>query len=183
MNDPRKLESRIKIKKQKIARIKMKRYIKNKIPFIFICAVFVMLINTYAIQLIRVQGDSMSPTMEAGSHELLNKRAYIEERPQRFDVIFFGLLENSEHYYIKRIIGLPGESVRIEHGSIFINDNYLLDPISEVTGEVLVAKVDIQLGEDEYFVLGDNRENSLDSRDKNFGNVRGGRIIGKIIEW
>lgn len=171
------------MRRQRNQKRKLKRYLTNRARLLVVGILFVCFVSTYVSQMIRVIGTSMEPTLKAGSHKIINKRAYKDNGPERFDIIAFELIENSDYYYIKRVIGLPGETVRIEHGSIFIDGNYLLDPLPGVSGEVLAAKVDIVLGDEEYFVLGDNREESLDSRDKNFGNVKEELIIGKIVQW
>lgn len=170
------------MRRQRVQKRKLKRYLTNRAKLLVLGIIMVIFISTFVSQLIEVQGVSMEPTLLAGSHKILNKRAYADADPERFDIIVFELIEDSEYNYIKRIIGLPGETVRIEHGSIFIDNKFLLDPIPGVSGEALSAKVDIVLGDDEYFVLGDNRAESLDSRDKNFGNVKGKLILGRIKE-
>lgn len=170
------------IRRQRVQKKKLKRYLTNRAKLLVVGIVTVIFISTFVSQLIEVQGVSMEPTLSAGSHKILNKRAYVDTDPERFDIIVFELIEGSEYNYIKRVIGLPGETVRIEHGSIFIDNKFLLDPIPGVAGEALSAKVDIVLGDNEYFVLGDNRAESLDSRDKNFGNVKGELILGRIKE-
>lgn len=161
-------------------RKRMRRYIKKQVLTVLVGLLIMFLISTHVVQLVEVVGASMDPTLSEGNYSLLNKRAYMNTAPERFDVIAFELIEGSDYYYIKRVIGLPGESVRVEHGSIFINDTYLLDVVPTGVSDALAAKVDIVLGDGEYFVLGDNRDESLDSRDKNFGNVKVELILGKI---
>lgn len=128
-----------------------------------------------------VHGESMESTLYDGDNLIVNKIAYRKHDPQRFDVVVFPYQYEKDTYYIKRVIGLPGETVRInEVGDIFINDeiineSYGLEPI-ENPG---MAVNTILLGADEYFVLGDNRNNSTDSRDPSVGVVNRSEIIGK----
>lgn len=156
----------------------MKKYI--------ICAgtsfIISYLITTFIIQILVVSGSSMEPAMHNTQRALINKTAYINHDPERFDIVVFPY-ENE--YFIKRIIGLPGETVQIgEDGYILINneklvENYGKEPINAFhTGR---ADEPVILGEDEYFVMGDNRNDSLDSRFEEVGNINKSDIIGKVI--
>ena len=126
-------------------------------------------------------GDSMEATLSSGDTILINKLLYRIKSPQRFDVIVFKKDGKEHSYYsIKRIIGLPGEHVLIADGKIYI-DGVMLEDKANVEEIVLpgLAGDEIILDEDEYFVLGDNRNNSEDSRYFNVGNVFREEIIGK----
>lgn len=153
----------------------------------FIC---IFIIPRYVVQRTQVSGESMELTLMSGDNILVEKMSYRFHEPERFDVIvFYHFLDkdnpdtsdkNAYEYYIKRIIGLPGETVQIIGETIYINgepleENYGKDPIV-LQG---VAEDPIVLGEDEYFVLGDNREVSKDSRDEEVGNIKKEYIIGK----
>lgn len=131
----------------------------------------------------RVDGSSMNPTLEDGDNLWVDKLSYRFGNPKRFDVIIFNYDEDTT--YVKRIIGLPGETVRIDQdGHIFINDQLLKEDYGK---EVILptnlgrASQPVVLGEDEYFVLGDNRNNSQDSRWADVGNVNRKDIVGKVI--
>ena len=126
-----------------------------------------------------VNGVSMQPTLSDGDNLIVDKLSYRFHDPDRFDIIVFP--QEDGRYFIKRIIGLPGESVRIdEDGFIYINGEKLQESYGkEVMRDPGLAKDGIQLGADEYFVLGDNRNNSEDSRYANIGNVKKEYIIGK----
>ena len=131
----------------------------------------------------RVDGSSMNPTLEDGDNLWVDKLSYRFGNPKRFDVIIFNYDEDTT--YVKRIIGLPGETVRIDQdGHIFINDQLLKEDYGK---EVILptnlgrASQPVILGEDEYFVLGDNRNNSQDSRWADVGNVNRKDIVGKVI--
>ena len=131
----------------------------------------------------RVDGSSMNPTLEDGDNLWVDKLSYRFGDPKRFDVIIFNYDEDTT--YVKRIIGLPGETVRIDQdGHIFINEQLLKEDYGK---EVILptnlgrASQPVVLGEDEYFVLGDNRNNSQDSRWADVGNVNRKDIVGKVI--
>ena len=131
----------------------------------------------------RVDGSSMNPTLEDGDNLWVDKLSYRFGNPKRFDVIIFNYDEDTT--YVKRRIGLPGETVRIDQdGHIFINDQLLKEDYGK---EVILptnlgrASQPVVLGEDEYFVLGDNRNNSQDSRWADVGNVNRKDIVGKVI--
>ena len=131
----------------------------------------------------RVDGSSMNPTLSDGDNLWVDKLSYRFGNPKRFDVIIFNYDEDTT--YVKRIIGLPGETVRIDQdGHIFINDQLLKEDYGK---EVILptnlgrASQPVVLGEDEYFVLGDNRNNSQDSRWADVGNVNRKDIVGKVI--
>ena len=133
-------------------------------------------------QRVSVIGDSMNPVLENGNITLINSMAYNMGTPKRGDIIAFKPNGNENaHYSIKRIVGLPGETVEIIDGAIYINGKELEEEY--VTTEILeVGIVDeaMKLGSKEYFVLGDDRQNSEDSRTANIGAVKRGEIAGKV---
>lgn len=127
-------------------------------------------------------GQSMEPTLSGGDTVLLNDLSYRLRGPSRGDVIAFrpgGT--SSSHTYIKRVVGLPGETIQIKEGMIYINDQVYLEqkdfPAIEEAG---LAEEPITLGTSEYFVLGDNRNNSEDSRYADIGCVEEKDIEGKV---
>ena len=126
-------------------------------------------------------GQSMEPTIYSGDKVLVNKMIYRLKSPDYGDLIIFKPNGNpNAHYHIKRVAGLPGDTVTIQNGRIFI-DGELLDEkvLLESMQDAGVADSEVKLGQDEYFVLGDNRNNSEDSRSANIGNVRREDILGK----
>ena len=123
----------------------------------------------------------MEPTLSSGNVLFLNKAAYRIGSPDRGDVIAYRVTdEESESPHIKRVIGLPGDTVEILSGQILINgETYLERKDYPVIIDPGLAAEPITLASDEYFVLGDNRNGSEDSRYASVGNIRRKRIIGK----
>ncbi len=146
---------------------------------IVLCLMF--LVIHYVGQRTKVQGGSMQPTLHDGDNLIVDKLTYRFSEPKRFDIIVFPYEYKDKTYYIKRIIGLPGETVRIDtDGNIYINGEILNEDYgAETILDPGRAVTEITLAGDEYFVLGDNRNNSSDSRDPSVGNIRRSRIIGK----
>lgn len=141
------------------------------------------LVITFVGQRTEVDGSSMEPMLSDGDNLIVDKITYRFSDPKRFDIIVFPFKLKENTYYIKRIIGLPGETVQIdERGNIYINgelleENYGREVIQPE--HVGIALNPIELGEDEYFVMGDNRNNSTDSRTEEVGNIRREDIIGR----
>lgn len=130
---------------------------------------------------VSVVGPSMSPTLESGEKILVNRIGCKLFGPGQNDLIVFLPNGNEKsHYYIKRVIGLPGDRVQIKDGIIYINGEPFEEKIEVSAIEnPLLAEEEIVVGEDEYFVLGDNRNNSEDSRYASIGNVKKEYIVGK----
>lgn len=147
--------------------------------YIAVVAFVCFLIITFVGQRTTVSGQSMEPLLHDGDNLILDKLTYHFRDPERFDVVVFDQTE-SDHY-IKRIIGLPGETVQIIDGYVYINGERLKDDVygKEVMLQPMRAADPITLGEDEYFVLGDNRNYSRDSRDPGVGNVKRSQILGR----
>lgn len=135
----------------------------------------------YFGQKVGTVGDSMNPVLENGDVVLVNRIVYNATKPKRGDVIVFKPKGNeNSHYYIKRIIGLPNETVEIIDNSIFIDGEKLEEEYqTSEMGDVGIMTEKMKLGSDEYFVLGDDRENSEDSRNADVGNVKRSDIYGK----
>ena len=128
-----------------------------------------------------MQGSSMEPTLSTEDNLIVDKISYRFHDPERFDIIVFPFLREDDTFYIKRIIGLPGETVQIdEEGNIYVDDELLQESYGK---EVILypgrASDPIELGPDEYFVLGDNRNHSTDGRDPSVGNIKRENIIGR----
>lgn len=160
-----------------------KLYIRIIIWMIEIVAVVVLayaIINV-ALEKTTMLGESMEITLQDEDKIIINKLAYMFRNPKRYDIIVFKQSGNEHNYYnIKRVIGLPGERVKILDGVVYINGEALEEPMVIDTIRIPgLADEEFTLDEDEFFVLGDNRNNSEDSRFANIGNVVKDDIIGK----
>ena len=145
---------------------------------IVICATY--LIVTYVGQRTKVSGDSMQATLQDGDNLIVDKISYRFREPKRYEVIVFPYRYAEDTYYIKRIIGLPGETVQIIDGYVYINGDKLDEHYGlEVMNNPGNAAEPITLGADEYFVLGDNRNQSADSRETNVGVLHRDELIGR----
>lgn len=132
---------------------KLKNFVKELIPYVIILVV-VLLVRTYLFTPIMVSGPSMQPTLDGGEMMILNKRGTFD----RFDVV---VVDVGSEDIIKRIIAMPGESISCENGIVYVNGRRQDEDYSQ---GVTFDFEKIQLADDEYFVMGDNRENSKDSR-------------------
>ncbi len=147
---------------------------------IFVC---IYIIPNFVIQRTIVDGSSMAETLHDGEHLYVEKLSYRFDALDRFDIIvFYPYGRDNEEYYVKRIIGMPGETIQIIGSDIYINgeileEHYGKDPITD-PGR---AENPIILDEDEYFVMGDNRSVSKDSRSSEVGNVKKENIGGRAI--
>jgi signal peptidase I len=125
-----------------------------------------------------VEGSSMHPNFATGQLIIVNRVPYYYSAPERGDVVVLHNPRNVEEDYIKRVIGLPGETIHIERGVVFVNGVELIEPyIDPENFCTTLCDGDWALGQDEYFVLGDNRRNSTDSHV--FGPIKQTLIIGK----
>lgn len=145
-------------------------------------AVFLAFVLIFSVGMrTSVIGDSMEPALYNGQEILMNRIIYRLSMPKRGDVIVFLPNGNqNSHYYVKRVVGLPGETVQIREGNVYIDGLLLME--SEEFDEMSdpgIAQNEILLAQDEFFVLGDNRNSSEDSRSGNIGAVRKDDIIGK----
>ena len=157
--------------------------IREILSFILYVAVVVgitFFIITFVGQRTYVSGSSMENTLSDGDNLIVDKITYRFSEPKRFDIIVFPFRYEEKVYYIKRIIGLPGETIQIQNGDIYIDGEILYESYGrEVMRYAGLAAEPITLGEDEYFVLGDNRNDSTDSRDPNVGVIHRDEIIGR----
>ena len=159
---------------------KLKEILGTSIYLLIVLGI-TFLVVTYVGQRTKVSGSSMEPMLSDGDNLIVDKISYRFSEPERFDIIVFPFRYKEKTYYIKRIIGLPGETVYIdEEGTIYINGEALEENYGrEVIADPGRAFEPITLGFDEYFVMGDNRNNSSDSRDPVVGNIHREEFIGK----
>ena len=150
------------------------------IYFLVVLAISVFIV-VFVGQRTIVEGSSMNPTLVDGDNLIVDKITYRFSDPKRFDVVVFPYQHKKHTYYIKRIIGLPGETIYIDkEGTIYINGEVLEEDYgNEIITDPGRAEEEILLGEDEYFVMGDNRNNSSDSRDYMVGNINRKDFIGR----
>ena len=145
---------------------------------IVIAAMF--LIIKYVGQRTVVIGHSMEPTLQDSDNLITDKITYRFRDPKRFDIIVFPFKDNRATLLIKRIVGMPGEIVQVIDGNVYVNGYALEDNYGNaVMTDPGLAADPVVLKEDEYFVLGDNRNNSTDSRFESVGNIHRSEIIGR----
>ena len=138
---------------------------------------------TFGAQTVTMIGQSMEPVLSNQDVVIINKSAYTFKEPERYDIVAFKLKDETEEYFnIKRIIGMPGDTIQIKNGRIFINGDVLTDlPFEDLIMTEGLADDEITLDEGEYFVMGDNCNNSEDSRFINIGNISDKEISGKVV--
>ena len=161
---------------------------KNYTNIILLTIAIAILVGTFAYDYSfegkKIKGDSMENSLKDGDQIIINKLAYSFGVPKRYDIVVFPYNKGKNIYYVKRIIGLPGETIQIINSSIFINGKLLYESFGKESMDEYtegIAKNKIRLGDNEYFVLGDNRNDSTDSRDKTVGAIKKEDILGKVI--
>lgn len=145
-------------------------------------AVFLAFVIVFSVGMrTSVIGDSMEPVLYNGQEILMNRVIYRLSSPKRGDVVVFLPNGNqNSHYYVKRVVGLPGEIIQIKEGNVYINGVLLEeDEVFDKMIDAGIAQNELELASDEYFVLGDNRNSSEDSRSGNVGPVKKDNVIGK----
>lgn len=145
-------------------------------------AVFLAFVLVFSVGMrTSVIGDSMEPVLYNGQEILMNRILYRISMPKRGDVVVFLPNGNqNSHFYVKRVVGLPGETVQIRDGNVYIDGLMLAeDDRFDKIVDPGIAQNELLLGSDEFFVLGDNRNSSEDSRSGNIGAVKKDTIIGK----
>lgn len=139
-----------------------------------------LFVYVFLVQPHRVKGESMLPNFKDGELLLVEKVSYRIYKPSRGDVVVFKAPGSANVDFIKRVIGLPGETVKVENGSVYINEKKLEEPYEKQESR---GNLELTLGNDNYFVLGDNRGGSTDSRV--FGPIAKNTIEGKawFVYW
>lgn len=158
----------------------LKEVLSTSLYILFVlCAVY--LVIHFVGQRTQVLGSSMEPKLSSDDNLIVDKISYRFHDPERYDIIVFPFRYEDNTFYIKRIIGLPGETVQIDgEGNILINGEVLQEGYGkEVIDNPGRAYEEIQLADNEYFVMGDNRNSSMDSRDPSVGNITREEIIGR----
>ena len=158
-----------------------KKEIISMILYLAVVFLAVYVIITYVGQRTAVNGDSMEPTLSNGNNLIMDKLSYHFRDPKRYEVVIFPCPTDPDVYYIKRVIGLPGETIQIKNEKVYVDgkelttEKYGIAPIEEPG----IAYETLTLGEDEYFVLGDNRPVSRDSRYEEVGPISRDTIEGR----
>lgn len=162
---------------------------KNVLAFVWeiakiviIALVIVIPIRYFIFQPFFVRGQSMEPNFHNGDYLIIDEISYRINDPERGDVVVFKYPKDPSQRYIKRIIGLPGETIEIENGQIMIikqGETQVLDESTYLSGVQTSGEVETKLDENEYFVLGDNRAASSDSR--RWGILPEENIVGKVF--
>lgn len=153
--------------------------LREIVETVLLTAAIFLLVNA-ATGRYRIEGDSMEPNLHNGEYVLIDKISYLLHPPERGDVVVF-VPPNGERDYIKRIIGLPGDTVEIKGGRVYVNDIVLDEPyLKNLTNTDMPAS---PVKEGRYFVMGDNRNNSSDSRV--FGAITPQSIVGRawLVYW
>ena len=158
----------------------IRRFTKTIIDVIVIL-ILALFISRYVGGPFKITGHSMEPTLTAGDRVLVDRISSNIRNIKRFELILFTIDEKDSTQYVKRVIGLPGETVQIKDGFVYINDTKINMGSLDKVLQPGLAKNPITLGKNEYFVLGDNSTGSEDSRYLNIGNINKNQIKG--IVW
>ncbi|MBO5072290.1 MAG: signal peptidase I [Eubacterium sp.] len=167
------------LQEEYVERHPLLRTILSVLICITVALILSLLITKYVAHHTSVEGSSMEPTLYNGDQLIVEKFSYYFHEPERYDVIVFPFSENVS--YIKRIIGVPGDIIQIKNGVIYLNGEEMDEHYGkeELIREPGLAEEEIVLNEDEYFVLGDNRNASVDSRKEEVGIIKRSQIQGK----
>ena len=157
------------------------RRIINTALIVFAAVVLGYGLITFCVQTVYMTGSSMESVISDGDELILNKMAYKASKIRRYDIVAIKKIGSDDYYDIKRVIGLPGDSISVVAGRLVINGKHTNDdlPFSYINTPGVLDET-IKLGDEEYFVIGDNTSNSEDSRYINYGNVQKSEIKGKI---
>ena len=160
--------------------LEIKEFFKDAFKYILL-VIFILFLIMYVVTLTQVIGPSMSPNLNNNDVVILDKVTYRFKSIKRGDIISFSYADTK--YLIKRVIGLPGEYVEIKDNTIYINEMILKEPYIKNVENYDFSLTDLgydKIPDDYYLVLGDNRENSQDSRDPKVGLIHKKYIIGKV---
>ena len=167
------------LQEEYVERHPLLRTILSVLICITVALILSLLITKYVAHHTSVEGSSMEPTLYNGDQLIVEKFSYYFHEPERYDVIVFPFSENVS--YIKRIIGVPGDIIQIKNGVIYLNGEEMDEHYGkeELIREPGLAEEEIVLNEDEFVVLGDNRNASVDSRKEEVGIIKRSQIQGK----
>ena len=184
-NEQISIENETPIQEDKKKQPSSKGFIIEMLIYVVLILVCLFVVPKYVLQRTVVDGESMENTLHQGESLLVEKVSKHFTDPKRFDVVvFYPLGEDVDEYYVKRVIGLPGENVRIEDNKIYINGTLLNESYGKNemdTGGIAECEEGITLSDDEFFVLGDNRAVSYDSRYEGVGPVSRDKLSGRVL--
>lgn len=150
---------------------------------IIVASIAIALVITHFVRPTLVQGSSMYPTLEEKDYLIINRVAYNNNEPKRGDIIVFKTdlvqANGKEKDLVKRVIAVPGDHIRIIDNKVYLNGK--LQNESYVHGEKTEGNIDMTIPKGYVFAMGDNRENSMDSRDQQVGLVNEKDIMGKVV--
>ena len=155
--------------------------IQEFLIIVVLAVIIVVPIRMFIFQPFLVKGSSMEPNFHNGDYLIIDEISFRLRTPQRGEVIVFKYPENPSQKFIKRIIGLPGETIEVNEGKVRITgpqEDFVLDENVYLSGVKTIGVDTLKLAADEYFVLGDNREHSSDSR--YWGSVPRANLIGRV---
>ena len=166
--------------KKKKLNINLVKEILSWIFWIFV-SVLLAVVTVFCVGMkTSVIGSSMEPSLYNGQEIFLNRLVYKVASPRTGDVVVFLPNGNEKsHYYVKRVVGVPGDKLYIKSGMLYVNGEVVEEYFNDRIAEPGILENEVTLGEDEYFVIGDNCNSSEDSRSANVGTVRKSYIIGK----
>lgn len=164
---------------------KLLSFIFDIVKMVVVSLAIIIPVRYFLVQPFYVKGASMEPNFHENEYLMVDEISYRFKTPQRGDVVVFRYPKDPQEYYIKRLIGLPGETVEIKDGSVYITEESGLTSKVEETylpsysNTVALTEEPVKLAEDEYYVMGDNRNGSKDSR--SFGPVKRSFVIGRVF--
>lgn len=166
---------------KKERRQEVKKEVISWIQTIVAAVGLAFLINTFLIVNAKVPSGSMENTVMTGDRLIANRLSYLFSEPERFDIVVFRYPDDESILYIKRIIGMPGETVEIKDGEVYIDGS--TEPLDDsfIKEEMYSTDGIYQVPEGEYFMMGDNRNNSSDSRFWDYKFVKEEKILGKAL--
>jgi signal peptidase I len=158
-------------------------FVLEVVQIVVISAAIIIPIRYFLVQPFYVKGASMEPNFFDKEYLIIDELTFRMREPERGEIVVFRYPRDPSQYFIKRLVGLPGETVEVTGGAVVIsNESHpngeILDEKAYLAGAQTQGKKKVTLGADEYFVLGDNRDESLDSR--SFGPISGSEIVGRV---
>ena len=157
------------------------RNIAEWIVSILLGILLFLVVRNFLFRLAHVEGNSMEPTLLHGDMVILNRFSYLFSDPRLGDIVAFPYPQDPSEYYIKRIVAVPGDTVDLRNGTFYVNGSPLDDDFSY---DLILARGDVDfpitIEEGRYFVLGDNRNGSVDSRFQSVGTIQSSEMVGRV---